>query len=348
MSRDWKVRVQGLPDSAPPGEVALCRSRLMTALQEFIASSGERDLRVVLESGAAPGRLPASAPPASKRGDDDVFDEETLAARARQYRSRPPNHRFDFLVVSSATIEALLDAVATIELRHRIFDEWNLRAVQPYTGIALNFFGPPGTGKTLAAECLADRLGKPFMPATYAQIESKFHGDGPKNVDALFHAAERDDALLFIDEADSLLSKRLTNVRQGSEQAINSMRSQLLLNLETFHGIAVFATNLVENYDAAFETRIQYVEFTLPDLPARRKIWWRHLPPELPLAPDVNVDELAAVEGISGRDIRNAVLRAAIRAARQGRPHVSGEDFAAFLPARKTTTLSAAIESPAS
>ena len=48
----------------------------------------------------------------------------------------------------------------------------------------------------------------------------------------IFHAAERDDAVLFLDESDSLLSKRLTNVTDGSAQAINSIRSQLLICLE--------------------------------------------------------------------------------------------------------------------
>ncbi len=65
----------------------------------------------------------------------------------------------------------------------------------------------------------------------------------------------------FFDEADSLLSKRLTSVSQGSEQAINSMRSQLLICLEEFRGIVIFATNLVINYDQAFLTRLISVEF---------------------------------------------------------------------------------------
>ena len=56
-------------------------------------------------------------------------------------------------------------------------------------------------------------------------------GEGPKNVSAIFLAAEEQDAVLFIDEADSLLSKRLVNVSDPSGQAMNSMRSQLLICL---------------------------------------------------------------------------------------------------------------------
>ena len=82
---------------------------------------------------------------------------------------------------------------------------------------------------------------------SYADIESKYHGDGPKNLKSIFYAAERDKAVLFIDEADSLLSKRLTSINTGSEQAINSMRSELLICLEKFEGIVIFATNIVES-----------------------------------------------------------------------------------------------------
>ena len=132
----------------------------------------------------------------------------------------------------------------------------------------------------------------------------------------IFHAAERDEAILFIDEADSLLSKRLTNVTQGAEQAINSMRSQLLVNLERFKGVVIFSTNLVENYDRGFETRVRNLYFPLPDKPARWEIWKRHLPRQLPLAQDVSIDALSEIEEVCGRDIKSAVIDAALRAAR--------------------------------
>jgi ATP-dependent 26S proteasome regulatory subunit len=155
-------------------------------------------------------------------------------------------------------------------------------------------------------------------------------GDGPKNVQALFMAAQRDDAVLFVDEADSLLSKRLTSVNAGSDQAINSMRSQLLIALEQFSGVVIFATNLVTNYDPAFETRVRSVEFTMPDVAARRAIWQAHLPARLPRT-GVDFDSLAAVDDVCGRDIKNAVVDAAVRAAMDGRTGVTGEELLAAI-----------------
>lgn len=98
-------------------------------------------------------------------------------------------------------------------------------------------------------------------------------------------------------------------------QAINSMRSQLLICLEQFRGIVIFATNLVENYDIAFETRVRHIHFPMPDENCRYQIWQKHLPQELPLSSDVSLDELAKVTDICGREIREAVIDAAIRVA---------------------------------
>jgi ATP-dependent 26S proteasome regulatory subunit len=163
--------------------------------------------------------------------------------------------------------------------------------------------------------------------ASYAQIESKYVGDGSKNVEAVFFAAERDGAILFIDEADSLLSRRLLDVTQGAEQAINSMRSQLLICLENYRGVVIFSTNLVENYDRAFDTRMRHILFPMPDEEARRQIWANHLPRELPLGNDVAIEALARINDVCGRDIKNAVIDAALRAARSGAEEITLEDL---------------------
>lgn len=107
------------------------------------------------------------------------------------------------------------------------------------------------------------------------------------------------------------------------------MRSELLVLLEQFRGIVIFATNLVQNYDVAFETRVRHIHFPMPDENCRYQIWQKHLPQELPLASDVSMEELAKVDDICGREIREAVIDAAIRVAlkvkKSGLDPVSGE-----------------------
>ncbi|WP_318698388.1 MULTISPECIES: ATP-binding protein [unclassified Roseofilum] len=233
--------------------------------------------------------------------------------------------------------EDLLLAVDLIRLESKVFDNWGLRKIEPFPRTALNFHGKPGTGKTLAAHAISSKINRQILVASYAQIESMYHGEGPKNVEAIFLAAEQQNALLFIDEADSLLSKRLTNVTQGSEQAINSMRSQLLICLEQFRGVVLFSTNLVENYDKAFETRVRNINFPMPDEICRREIWTRHLVEELPIAfdKDTSLEKLAKIEDVCGRDIKNAVIDAAMRVARHERDKVELDDLLKSIEAIK-------------
>lgn len=246
--------------------------------------------------------------------------ENNFELRAAQYAVQEPYWTFESLILPEETKRQILHSLDRLKYERIVFEDWGLRAIEPHARSALNFYGPPGTGKTMAAHAIASRLGKRILIASYASIESKYHGDGPKNVEAIFLAAQMNDAILFIDEADSLLSKRLTNVTQGSEQAINSMRSQLLICLEKFKGIVIFATNLVKNYDYAFETRVKSVHFTLPDQSCREHIWRSHLLPGIPKGEDISLVQLAEkTEGFCGRDIKTAVLEACTKVAALGR-----------------------------
>ena len=257
----------------------------------------------------------------------EEFDYDKLS---ENYHAETPRYTFEQVILPEIVKQKIEEAVGTIQVEHQVFDEWGLRTIIPNASSALNFYGPAGTGKSMAAEAVAHKLGKKILCATYADIESKFHGEGPKMVKAIFRAAERDDAVLFLDESDSLLSKRLTNVTDGSAQAINSMRSQLLICLEQFKGIVIFATNLVINYDRAFLSRLINVEFQKPDSEARRAIWYQHLKGEglhIPLSEDVDLQELADKFEFCGREIKNSVKDACVTVAIAGRDTVTQADL---------------------
>lgn len=290
------------PDSV---QVSLLRAGVVDKIRDYLEATGESGVAIAAEDMIA-----------SLAGRSDTSQNQSQDKDAPKYEPSDPLYTFEHLIVPETTRTELDAAVSVISVESKVFDEWGLRKIEPFPRTALNLHGAPGTGKTLAAHALASKLGRKIIIASYAEIESKFHGDGPKNVKALFKAADDAKAVLFIDEADSLLSARLTNVTQGSEQAINSMRSQLLICLEQFTGIAVFSTNLAENYDKAFETRVRHVHFELPDERARALIWRNHLPETLPQAADVDTARLAReVDDICGREIKSAVIDAAVRAA---------------------------------
>lgn len=91
----------------------------------------------------------------------------------------------------------------------------------------------------------------------------------------------------------------------------------MLQELESFNGVVIFTTNLAANFDPAFERRIRtHVMFEMPGVDEREQIWKVQVHPTLtPLADDVDFRALAEGYAVSGGDIRNAVLKAALAAA---------------------------------
>ena len=109
-------------------------------------------------------------------------------------------------------------------------------------------------------------------------------GETAKNLRAAFRQSNQEGALLFFDEADTVLGKRLASVTQGVDAEINLTRSTMLMEMDGFSGVLVFASNFPENYDSAFRRRISHhIRFDLPDMEARVRLWDMHLVPAIPL-----------------------------------------------------------------
>ena len=238
------------------------------------------------------------------------------------------------VVLSAETRRMFDEAIGAMRHHKTIYTDWGFGAVDPMgRNMVLNLYGPPGTGKTLAAEALAGTLGLPYIHLGVSELESKFVGETAKNIAKAFEVAASQGALLFFDEADTLLGARLSSVTQGIDNEINAMRSTLLVELERFEGVVVFATNFAKNYDSAFVGRIRYhVEFKLPGADERRQIWGRLLVPGVPLEEDRNdVIErgAAATDGFSGREIRTVLRTAFPRAlvANRANEFVAWSDF---------------------
>ena len=235
-----------------------------------------------------------------------------------------PRYRFSDLILDTSTISMLRDVVSFYQYQDLLLDTWGL--AERYTemnGLAANLYGEPGTGKTMAGHAIAKALGKKLLIVDYAEIESKYVGETAKNLTALFKSAEEEGAVIFFDEADALLSKRVTNMASATDVSVNQTRSVLLNLLNTYKGITLFATNFLQNYDPAFLRRIRYhIHFPLPDADQREILWKQYIPANLPCY--ANCKELAEkYDGISGSDIANAVFNAAVFTARNHDKEVS-------------------------
>lgn len=240
-----------------------------------------------------------------------------LAGR-RSVESIVPRRTFDDVVLPPSTRRALDQALAQVTSHDLIFNRWGLGERHP-TGLALafNFAGPSGTGKTICAEAIAHSLRRRLLLVRYADVESMWMGETPKNVSALFRLAREENAVLLFDEADAIASRRSSSVEFGMQRESNTVVNVMLQELESFNGVVIFTTNLAANFDPAFERRIRtHVMFEMPGVDEREQIWKVQVHPTLtPLADDVDFRALAETYAVSGGDIRNAVLKAALAAA---------------------------------
>lgn len=224
----------------------------------------------------------------------------------------PPHYSFDQIILPDETRKRIYNDLNTIKYQDLIYNQWGFSEVDNKPKSILNFFGPPGTGKTMCAHAIAKMLNKPLLALNYSEIESKYVGDAAKNLKKAFETAYKINAVMFFDEADSFLGKRIENVSQGADQALNSLRSQMLILLEDFEGVVLFATNLVTNFDKAFESRIlDHIKLELPNKEARAEIISKMLPSKLPIESITREDFLELsdmIDGFAGREIKSAVL----------------------------------------
>ncbi|MDQ2890762.1 MAG: ATP-binding protein [Gemmatimonadota bacterium] len=238
-------------------------------------------------------------PGGSKRGTVDVV---------------APVRTFADVILPPKTRQTLELALAQVRNHDLIFRQWGLGERHATgLGLAFNFAGPPGTGKTICAEAIAQALGRRLLVVRYAEMESMWAGETPKNVAAVFRVATEQDAVLFFDEADAIAARRASSTLQPMQRESNTVVNVLLRELENFNGVVIFATNLAANFDPAFERRIRtHVLFERPGIEEREQIWRVQIHPDkTPLAADVDFAALATTFDASGGEIKNAVLKAA-------------------------------------
>lgn len=239
-----------------------------------------------------------------------------------------PKYKLDDMILEEGTRAQIEDAISYYQNKELLFQQWGLaERFQNRAGLSINLYGPPGTGKTMAAHAIAAQLGVEMICVDYAEIESKYVGETAKNLSELFRQSACCGALIFFDEADALLSKRVTNMTSATDVSVNQTRSVLLNLLNSYQGILIFATNFIQNFDPAFLRRIQYhIEFHLPNVQMREQLWRHYIPNRMPH--DLDVRQIAEkYEGVSGSDISSAVFAAAVSAARHFENCVSTQRF---------------------
>jgi transitional endoplasmic reticulum ATPase len=195
--------------------------------------------------------------------------------------------------------------------------------IQAPKGVILH--GPPGTGKTLLAKAIANETTANFYSLSGPEIMSKFYGESEERLRNMFQQAEQNSpAILFVDELDSIASKR--EVSGEVERRIVSQLLSLMDGLSSRGKVVVIgATNRVNAIDPALRRPGRFdreIELGVPDKEGRLEILNIHTR-NMPLSKDVDLEKISEVtHGFVGADIQSLAKEAAMSAIRRVLPEI--------------------------
>ncbi len=230
-------------------------------------------------------------------------------------------------------IQELREAIELPFENPEAFEEFG---IEPPKGVLLT--GPPGTGKTMLAKAVANATEATFLGLVGAELAQKYIGEGGRMVRELFDLArEKSPSIIFIDELDSIGSKRLDTATSGDREVQRTLM-QLLSEMDGFESIhnvkVIAATNRPELLDIALLRPGRFdriIEIPMPDVIARTTIFRVHSK-SMPLSENVEMRKLAVMtDGFSGAEIKSVAVEAGISAISDGRNSVSKSDFVAAI-----------------
>ena len=288
----------------------IMRQNVEKSAEEYISRA--KALRVKVSGrtssrGTASKGTLGSADDKSEAKEEGVSDEEQelLNMISGTIVTESPKVRWIEIAGLENCKQSLREAIVLPMLKPELFTG----ARKPWSGILL--FGPPGCGKTLLAKAAATECNATFFSASSADLLSKWLGESEKLIGALFKVARlKSPSLIFMDEIDSIATKRGEGTESGGERRVKTQLLSEIQGLKTTHDktlLVLGATNRPWDLDNAMLSRFEKkVYVPLPDLPARAAIFKIHTAGIESALDDEDYIELGArSEGYSGRDIAN-------------------------------------------
>ncbi|MBT6995591.1 CDC48 family AAA ATPase [Candidatus Woesearchaeota archaeon] len=194
--------------------------------------------------------------------------------------------------------------------------------IEPPKGVLLH--GPPGTGKTLLAKAVANEAEANFMLINGPEIMNKFYGESEKRIKQIFEeASEKAPSIIFIDEIDSIASKR-EETHGEVERRVVAQLLTMMDGLNTRGNVVVIgATNRPNSLDEALRRPGRFdreITFGVPDQKGRLEVLKIHTR-NMPLEKDVDLKEIARLtHGFVGADLQSLAKEAAMNVLKRNLP----------------------------
>jgi proteasome regulatory subunit len=258
-----------------------------------------------------------------------VLDDETDSRAQAMEVTESPDVVYDDIGGISEQIREVREAVEDPLDDPEQFEKVG---VDPPSGVLLH--GPPGTGKTMLAKAVANESNATFIKMAGSELVRKFIGEGARLVRDLFElAADREPAVIFIDEIDAVAAKRTDSKTSGDAEVQRTMM-QLLSEMDGFDDRGevriMAATNRFDMLDEAILRPGRFdrlIEVPEPDAEGRARILEIHTR-DMNVAEGTDVSEVASeLDGYSGADIASLATEAGMFAIRDGRTEVTQSDF---------------------
>jgi len=173
------------------------------------------------------------------------------------------------------------------------------------------FYGPPGTWKTFITKKLAEELSCWLVIKSVWEFGSSYMHQTSKNIREFFakakKAAEKEAIILFLDEIDSLVSKRTDRIDSNKAEEINQFLQEINDIKNAKNLILIWATNRPDHLDSAIMRSGRFdkkIYIWAPDFEARKELFKIFIEKQDKPHDILDYDELARLtEGYVSADI---------------------------------------------